>query len=99
MVHCGTCSMRQRRFSSFPEGKSCLVGGRLGVMCFSGGIEMEGLEVDYSSGFAILLGTNYHTMATCYRFSDWDRFKDLQSHLPIQPRFDGILPVKGYWYG
>ena len=68
-------------------------------MSFSGGMEVEGLKVNSSSGCAILLGKNYHAMAPCYRFSDWDRFKDPKSHISVQPRLDGILPVKKYCYG
>ena len=62
-------------------------------MCFSGGMAVEGLEVDCSSGCAILFGTDDHAMAPCYWFSNWDGFKNPQSHISVQAGFDGILPV------
>ena len=46
----------------------------------SGGVEVEWLEVDRSSGCAVLFGTDHHA---CYWFTNWDRFKDPQSHVPV----------------
>ena len=51
-------------------------------MCFSGGMAVEGLEVDCSSGCAILFGTDDHAMAPCHWFSNWDGFKNPQSSRP-----------------
>ena len=69
------------------------------MMCFSGGVEVEGLEVDCSSGCAVLFGTDDHAMAPCEWFSNWDGFENPQSHISVQAGFDGVLPVEGYWYG
>ena len=43
---------------------------------FSGSMEVEWLEVDCSSGCAVLFGTDDHAVAPCYGLSNWDRFKD-----------------------
>ena len=50
-------------------------------MCFSGGMDVEGLEVDCPSGRAILFGADDHSMAPRDRFSDWYGFKYTQSHV------------------
>ena len=38
---------------------------------FFGGMEVEGLEVDCSSGLAILHDVDDHTMTLCYWFANW----------------------------
>jgi len=68
-------------------------------MCFSGGMAVKGLEVNCSSGCAILFGTDDHAVAPCYWFSNWDGFKNSQSHIPVQAGFDGLLPVRGTGMG
>ena len=69
------------------------------MVCLSGGMEVvEGLEVDCSSGCAILFGTDDHAVAPCHWLTNWDRFEDSQSHVSVETSFDGILPVEGYWY-
>ena len=49
----------------------------------SGGVEVEWLEVDRSSGCAVLFGTDHHAVAPSYWFTNRDRFKDPQSHVPV----------------
>ena len=69
------------------------------MLYFFGGMEVEGLKVNCSSGCAILFGTDDHAMAPCYWFSYWDRFEYPQSHISIQAGFNRILPVERYGYG
>ena len=68
------------------------------MVCFSGGMEVERLKVDRSSGCAILFGTNDHAMAPGYWFSYWDGFEYPQIHIFIQAGFNSILSVEGYEY-
>ena len=35
------------------------------MMCFSGGMDVEGLKVNCTPGCAILFGTDHHAMAPC----------------------------------
>ena len=55
--------------------RSCLVERRLGVMCFSGGMGVERLEVYCPSGRAILFGADDHLVTPCDWLSDWYGFK------------------------
>ena len=68
--------------------RSCLVERRLGVVSFSGGMNVERLEVDCPSGCAILLahwvchtfGADDLSMAPYDWFSNWYGFKYSQFH-------------------
>ena len=73
--------------------------GRLGVVCFPGGMNVEWLEIDGSSWCGILLGTDNHSVAPCDRFSNGYGFQHSKSHISVEAIFDVILPVKGYWDG
>ena len=53
------------------------------MVCFPGGMDVEGLEVDCPSGCAILFGANDHPMAPRNRFSNWYGFKHSQSHVSV----------------
>ena len=53
------------------------------MMCFSGGMDVERLEVDRPSGRAVLFGANDHAMAPCDQFSNWYGFKYSQSHVSV----------------
>jgi len=43
---------------------------RLSVMCFSGGMEVDRLEVNGTPGYAVLFGAEDHVVAPCYWFSN-----------------------------
>ena len=63
--------------------RSRLVEGRLGVVCLSGGMDVERLEVDCPSGRAILFCTDDHAVAPCDWFSNWYGFQYSQSHVSV----------------
>ena len=63
--------------------RPCLVERGLGMVCFSGGMMVEGLEVNRPSGRAILFGTDDHAMTPCDWFSDWYMFEYPQSHISV----------------
>ena len=44
------------------------------MVCFSGSVGIEGLEVDAPSGCAILLSTDDHAVTPCDRFLDQHGF-------------------------
>ena len=53
------------------------------MVCFSGGVGVERLEVNRSSGRAIRFGTNDHSVAPRDWFSDWYGFDYSQSHISV----------------
>ena len=63
--------------------RSSLMKRRLGVVCFLGGMGVEGLKVNCPSWCTILFGADDHSMTPCNWFSNWHWLNYSQSHVSV----------------
>ena len=69
----------------------------LGVVSFTASMFVKRLEVDCAPGFAIVLGTDNHTVTPFCWCSRGDGSKDVKTHVLVDTCLDLILEVQGYW--